>query len=160
MLAAYQMDGAIRSAVHALKYDGLTAIAPLLGSMLNQVAALDRIEIDAIVPVPLHPARFRERGFNQAELLASPVAASRRWRLDSGVLRRTRHTPPQVKTGSEQEREAAMRGAFEAARRMDGEHVLLVDDVVTTTSTVNSAAAALKSAGAGRVTVLALAREL
>jgi ComF family protein len=154
------MDGPIRSAVHALKYDGLSAIAPLLGEMLNRVPALDRVEIELVVPVPLHPARLRERGFNQAGLLASPVAASRGWRLDPTALRRTRNTPSQVSTRSEHERDLAMRGAFEATRSLDGEHVLLVDDVVTTTSTVNSAASALKAAGAGRVTILALAREL
>lgn len=160
MIAAYQMDGPIRSAVHALKYDGLTAMAPALGSLLSQQESLDRVEFDLVVPVPLHPKRLRERGFNQAELLAGPVAAERGIRLETGLLRRTRHTAPQVETAGEQERAASMRGAFEATCGLDGERVLLVDDVVTTTSTVNSAAAALKSAGAGRVTVLALAREL
>ena len=160
MIAAYQMDGPIRSAVHALKYEGLKAIAPTLGALLSQVDALERLEADVIVPVPLHPRRLRERGFNQAELLAGPVAAERGFHLETRLLRRTRNTAPQVETAGEQGRPASMRGAFEATRNLDSEHVLLVDDVVTTTSTVNSAAAALKSGGASRVTVLALAREL
>ena len=160
MVAAYQMDGPIRSAVHALKYEGLTAIAPVLGGLLNDVYALDRLEVDFIVPVPLHSRRMRERGFNQAELLAGPVAAVRGLPIRTDVLKRVRNTEPQVATAGERERIASMRGAFVASGDLEGADMLLVDDVVTTTSTVNSAASALKAAGAGRVAVLALAREL
>ena len=98
------MDGPIRSAVHALKYEGLTAIAPALGGLLNNVSALDRLEVDFIVPVPLHSRRMRERGFNQAELLAAPVATQRVLPIRNDVLRRVRNTEPQVATAGEKER--------------------------------------------------------
>lgn len=160
MLATYQMDGPVRSAVHALKYDGITAIAPVLGGHMAQMDPLDRLEVDLVAPVPLHSRRLRERGFNQAELLARSVSHSRGWPLDASALARERNTPPQVEAPNEAERAASMRGAFRSNREFDGERVLLIDDVVTTASTVNSAAAALKRAGAERVTVLALAREL
>ena len=160
MLATYQMDGPVRSAVHALKYDGIKAIAPVLGSHMVQMDSLDRLEVDLVAPVPLHSSRLRERGFNQAELLARSVSHSKGWQLDSGVLERKRSTPPQVEAPNETERAASMRDAFKSPRDLAGERVLLIDDVVTTASTVNSAAAALKRAGASRVTVLALAREL
>jgi ComF family protein len=118
---------------------------------------------DALLPVPLHAGRLRQRGFNQVELLvrkwpklpggadAPPVAG--------GVLRRARATPPQAGLGR-REREANIHDAFVVYRpeRISGRHLLLVDDVVTTGATAGECARLLLASGAARVDVLALAR--
>lgn len=111
-----------------------------------------------VVPVPLHRARKRERGFNQAEALAAGVARSLGLPLNSGILHRIRPTPPQ--TGlSYSARRRNVQGAFEVrGRSLRGQSVLLVDDVMTTGATAHACAMRLKQAGAEKVLVLTLAR--
>jgi ComF family protein len=116
--------------------------------------------IDAVVPVPLHRRRARERGFNQADILARVVGK----RLHRPVLRRAvarvRPTPPQA--GKARDRVRNVRGAF-AVRdpaRIEGRSLLLVDDVLTTGATVNECAKVLMKAGARAVLVYTLARAL
>jgi ComF family protein len=110
------------------------------------------------VPVPLHPARQRERGYNQAALLAQPLAAALGLPYDAHVLRRVKPTPPQVGL-SRQERQRNLRHAFSAEPGIAGRTIVLVDDVVTTGSTLASAAQACLAAGAARVYGLSLARQ-
>jgi ComF family protein len=114
---------------------------------------------EGLVPVPLHPARHAERGFNQAELLAAPCAT--RWRLPTlaRALVRVRPTLPQADLDAEARR-ANVRDAFEVGRpgEVRGRRVLLVDDVLTTGATAGAAARALRAAGAAEVGVLTLAR--
>jgi ComF family protein len=112
-----------------------------------------------IVPVPLHPRRIAQRGFNQSALLAAEVARRHVLPLDTGVLRRVVDTAPQVRQ-ARSERLRSLRSAF-AVRRRDriaGAGVVLLDDVVTTTATVRAASAALIEAGAAWVNVISLAR--
>lgn len=118
-----------------------------------------------IVPVPLHPARERERGYNQAALLARGLqhklrarGATRSLRVETRLISRDRPTAPQsgLRHGARQEN---VRGAFRVERRLAvGRSILLVDDVMTTGATASSCAAALKRAGAREVAVLTLAR--
>jgi ComF family protein len=116
--------------------------------------------IDAVVAVPLHRRRERERGFNQADILARAVAQ----RLHRPVLRRAvervRPTPPQA--GKARDRVRNVRGAFAVRdqERIDGRSLLLVDDVLTTGATVNECAKVLMKAGARAVLVYTLARAL
>ena len=166
-LGAY--DGALRTAIHLLKYNGKAALAEPLGLLLARSLAAptplvksrdNQPAFDAVVPIPLHPARQRERGFNQAERIARVVAREKNWRLDAGGLRRVRRTRPQARMDSAEERAANIRDAFAARSPLhfENQHVLLIDDVITTTSTVKAAANAVRDAGAARICVLALAR--
>jgi len=161
-IAPYR-DG-MREAIHALKYGRRPVLAAPLGRLLatagpETLPVALRDWADALVPVPLHPARQVERGFNQAELLAAPCAE--RWRLPllTRALVRVRPTPPQTDLDADARR-ANVRDAFRAVRpgEVEGRRVLLVDDVLTTGATVGAAARALRAAGVLEVGVLTLAR--
>ena len=158
--AAYSFgsyEGALRKLIHLFKYGGVQPLARPFGEFLAR--ALPREErFDMIVPMPLHWRRRFERRFNQSVLLAREI--SRRWNVPvRGVVRRRRATAPQEGLTNAQRR-ANVAGAFRMKRatRLDGLHVLLVDDVLTTGASAAACARVLKRAGAARVTVLALAR--
>ncbi|MDA1257018.1 MAG: phosphoribosyltransferase family protein [Chloroflexi bacterium] len=143
-----------------MKYDGLRSIAPALGDEMALRYGGRRKAPDAVVPVPLHRARLRSRGYNQAELLARPVAAETGAPLRTDLLRRVIDSPSQAAALDETERAERVRFAFEARPDVTGLHILLVDDVATTGSTINSAARTLLDSGAWGVSALVLAREL
>jgi ComF family protein len=153
-------EGALREALHAFKFSGKRALARPLGDLAAEscVAWLTE-DIEAVVPVPLAWERERERGFNQAALLAGRVAR----RLDVPTrprwLTRVRATRPQSDL-SAAERRANVRGAFRASPDVAGRHVLVVDDVFTTGATLGECARALRAGGARRVGVLTVARVL
>jgi ComF family protein len=151
-------DGHIRHAIHALKYRRVAALAEPLGDALARFWLAAPAPISAIVPVPLHPARQRERGYNQAELLARRVSRATGAPLRANGLRRTRATAVQM-TLHAAERKANVADAFAAEPAVvRGADVLLVDDVCTTGATLDACAVVLKAAGAGAVFGLALAR--
>ncbi|PKM44627.1 MAG: amidophosphoribosyltransferase [Gammaproteobacteria bacterium HGW-Gammaproteobacteria-1] len=112
---------------------------------------------DLILPVPLHPARLRERGYNQALELARPLARALDIPLAAGLARRIRATATQSLLPAE-ERRRNVRGAFELAGPLRARHVAIVDDVIATGSTVGELARLLRRAGAERVEVWAVAR--
>lgn len=152
-------EGALRASVLALKRE--SRVGARLAGLL--VAAQRRAPLDTatrIIPVPLHPARMRERGFNQAGSLAYVVAAGTRLALDEWSLRRVTHTARHRAGMDERARRASVVDAFAVARPrlIEGERILLVDDVFTTGATVSSCAGALRAAGAQEVFVLTVAR--
>jgi ComF family protein len=148
-------EGALRSIVHALKYDGRRSLArPLAALMLSRGATI-LAGADAVVPVPLHRSRRRLRGFNQAVDLARPL------RLPVVcALRRVRSTAPQVSLPAGQ-RHRNVRGAFAPSRHaaaLAGRTVVLIDDVCTTGATLDACARVLKSCGVGEVRALTAAK--
>jgi ComF family protein len=153
----FVFEGTVRTAIHQLKYRGARHLAePLALEMLRAIGHIDLP--DVVVPVPLHPARFAQRGYNQAALLARIVGETLDASVDESNLRRIRNTAAQVSL-SGHERWQNVRGAFEAtSERFSGASVLLIDDVATTGSTLRSAASALKLGGARRVNAMVLAR--
>ena len=154
--AAQLYGGPLAEAIQRLKYQGRTDLAPVLGALLVRAALDHGGEVDRVIPMPLHPARLRARGFNQATLLARPVARALGVSLDTRTLRRVRDTSSQA--GLERrDRLRNVRGAFAARVDRPG-RVLLIDDVRTTGATLTAAASALLAAGHLRVQTLALAR--
>lgn len=159
--AAYRSRGVVRDLIHQFKYHRKVHLRRLLARMLAEgfrdprVAA---IRPDAIVPVPLHPARLREREFNQAEVLAG-AAAERLGLPVEDFLQRTRYTLTQTDFHRE-ERFANLEGAFILRRgaMIDGKVLALVDDVLTTGSTADACARVLREAGASAVVVITVAR--
>lgn len=151
-----EYDGALRRIVHALKYDGRRSLARTLAGLMRDRAPNLLLGVDALVPVPLHPARRRARGFNQAADLAHHLGGS----VFPNALRRVRATAAQASLPAAQ-RHRNVRGAFEAtgaATRLRGRVVLLVDDVSTTGATLEACARALKQAGVTEVRALTAAR--
>ncbi|MBI2306797.1 MAG: ComF family protein [Rhodocyclales bacterium] len=143
--------------IQRLKYGHQLAIADHFGEAL--AAGCRDLQADLVVPMPLHPDRLAERGFNQALEIARPLAAQRGIRLDVHSCARLRPTTPQEGL-SLRERRRNLRHAFACNTDYGGRHLLLVDDVATTGASADECARTLKLHGAGRVTVVVLARTL
>ncbi len=158
-VAVGSYEGALREAVHRLKFSGWTFIVPLLGELLTGAVAQSGLwTADLVVPVPLHPRRLAERGFNQSALLGAAVARSFGASLEGRALVRTRATRSQVELGPD-ERGRNVRGAFRVPHPglVAGARVLLVDDVLTTGATAGECGRALLDAGAAAVDLAVLA---
>lgn len=169
--AAFLYREPLRGALHRLKFGGRislgTGLADLLVEAVSEphpgsveLRALPFDEIDFVCPVPLHPARERQRGFNQAELLGRPVSEALGKPFEARLLVRVRETRPQFGLRSE-ERLANVEGAFghlSSRASIAGLTVLIVDDIITTGATVGACARALRAGGAARVFALSLCR--
>jgi ComF family protein len=157
----FRFEGAIREAVHRLKYSNLRAIAPDLARFLLDYLESKPLDADIIVPVPLHKKRLRVRGYNQSALLATELGKLAGLPVKETVLVRERYALPQARTNSVEERRANVIGVFTCrGQGMKGKRVLLVDDVATSGATMNACATALKTGGVAAVWGLALAREI
>jgi ComF family protein len=158
--AAASYGGAVRDAIHALKFGGRRSLARPLGDLVGEHCGDALTERpDALVAVPLARPRERARGFNQAALLAERLGERLGIRTRARWLVRARATMPQTDLTAA-ERRANVAGAFLAAPAVAGRHVVVVDDVITTGATVGECARVLRAAGARRVGVLAVARVL
>lgn len=138
--------------VQALKFGGELALAAFLSRILRE--KIPREPVDAIIPVPLSPARLRSRGYNQAAEIARRLE---RGRVELELCERTRDGPPQVELPFA-ERQRNVRGAFRVSRKLAGASIAVVDDVMTTGATLDEIARALKGAGAARVVNWVVAR--
>ena len=160
---AYQ--GELRELVHLLKYDQVHPAASVLGHML--ASALAKLELSGdvlVVPVPLHASKRRQRGFNQAELIAHVALKAmpdKQFELGTNALQRIKPTVSQIGLTRHQRREN-LRGAFKVVHlsKVSGRDVLLVDDVMTTGTTAAECARVLRRAEAKNVWVATVARTL
>ena len=152
--AALAYDFPADALVHALKFRGELALAPLLAGFLADKVRAD--SVDHVVPVPLSAARLRHRGYNQAVEIARHL---RKDLLELSLCVRTRETPPQIELPYA-ERQRNVRGAFHCTRALLGANVAVVDDVMTTGATLHEVARTLKRAGAARVVNWVVARTL
>lgn len=157
--APWRYEAPLDSLILQLKSPGGLTAGRTLGRLLAAQLALNAVERPTLLlPVPLHASRLRERGFNQAALLARQLgrALDIPWRTD--LLRKTRQTDDQ-RGLDRKARQRNLRGSFQVSEDLpEGCHVALVDDVVTTGATTQEAARVLKQAGAARVDVWAVAR--
>ena len=162
-------DGGLRALIHLLKYHGMRPAARVLGRMLAEAwaglePAFEQPTV-LVIPVPLYRSKRRQRGFNQAELIARSAlkcySAEQRLQLAPDILTRTRDTHSQIGLTSHQRREN-LRGAFAVTRATEvtGREVLLVDDVCTTGTTASECSRVLRRAGASQVWVATVARTL
>lgn len=162
--SAAHFEGPARELVHGLKYYRADYLVPDLVDLLEACHSRHYAEerIDLVCPVPLHPARQRERQYNQAALLAGELADRLGLPCFGDLLVRTRDTPTQTHLGADARR-ANVRGAFEIhsvlSDWVEGRTVLLLDDVMTTGATLSEAAHALRAAGAARILALTVARD-
>lgn len=152
----YLHGGPLAEAIERLKYRGQGELGARLGALFVPHVAAWLGQIDGVIPMPLHPRRLRERGYNQAALLARPLAKALAVPMDVTSLERARDTGRQVGRDAVA-RAAEMRGAFRAASSVHDRAWLVVDDVRTTGATLAAAAATLREAGARRVVTIALA---
>lgn len=162
ILAPFHYERPLNWLIPRLKFDARLAHARLLGGLMAdflQQRLKDEELPELIIPVPLHRARLRRRGFNQALEIARPVARRLDLRLEPHALRRVRSTSAQMDLPA-RKRRANIRGAFALREGWGAAHVALVDDVATTGATVNELAKVLKRAGVERVQVWVCARAL
>jgi ComF family protein len=155
--AAAFFEGKLRQAIHAFKYERRPELARVLGEMLSDYLGAHPLPADALTPVPLHPDRERERGYNQARLLAHALGDRHHLPVWDDALTRVRATRSQIELNAA-ERRVNVQGAFQAAPRVAGTRLLLIDDVCTTGATMDACGIALKARGAASVWGLAIAR--
>ncbi len=159
--SAVVAKGVVLDVIHRYKYGKATCFEPFLGDLLvRQALPVLRCEKwDVIVPVPLHSVKEREREFNQAEQMAGYLSTATGWPMNTKLLKRIQPTRTQTQL-TKQERAANVRAAFamNPGKKLNGEKVVLVDDVLTTGATTSACAKVLRQAGAREVCVWTVAR--
>ena len=153
------LEGALQTAIHRFKYSNIRPVATPLGELVSEYLEHNPLPVETIVPVPLHAARLRERGYNQAALLAEKIGSQVGLPVVDGTLLRVKSTIPQVGLNAQQRRNN-VKGAFRCTDEgLRGHSVLLVDDVCTTGATLEACSVALQDAEVKHVWGLVLARE-
>jgi len=156
----YTRDSRIRRMIHHLKYRGAaetgTELGRIYGNSLRNSVFLNGIDI--IIPVPLHPSKKRQRGYNQSELISRGISEATGIPVGTGILKRTTVTTTQTRK-SRYDRWINVNDIFRVTdnRIVEGKHILIIDDVITTGSTIEACAAELLKAADTKVSVAALA---
>jgi ComF family protein len=157
----FRFEEVIRKAIHQLKYRNLKTISPCLAGLLADYLGSNPLPGDALICVPLHPRRLRERGYNQSSLLARELGRRIDLPVIENCLIRIKQAQPQVRAGDAEERRRNVADAFVCRdEQVSGKQIILIDDVCTSGATLESCAAALKSKSAASVWGLTLAREI
>ena len=157
----YEKGAPLQQVVHKMKYRD----KPLIGYQLGRQAAMEMQdtdffdEIDVIVPMPLHPRRLRERGYNQSEYIARGIGDYLGVEVDTSHVARVKNTPKQaLQRGEERKHNVAEAFAVNHPEQMYHKHILLVDDLVTTGETMRSCIRAMKLFRGAKITVFALCK--
>jgi ComF family protein len=157
----YRFDEVIQKAIYQLKYHNLRAISPCLADLLADYLKSNSLPGEVLIPVPLHPRRLRERGYNQSSLLANELGKLTNLPVVDDYLIRVKEARPQARAASVEERRMNVIDAFVCQNdKLSGKQVILIDDVCTSGATLESCAVALKNKGAISVWGLTLAREI
>lgn len=157
----FRFEGDMREAIHKLKYQNLRVLSVPLAEMLQEYLVANPLDVEVLVPVPLHRKRLRERGYNQSRLLAKELGKLMDIPVIDDVLVRQRHTLPQARTATVEERKLNIADSFACRdNRLRDRQVLLLDDVATSGATLDACAAVLKANGATSVWGLVMAREI
>ncbi len=154
----YSRDSLVRRALIQFKFGDVRAMAAELAGHLAECMARYGLTADAIVPVPSHPRRLRERGFNQAALLAAELGKATGVEVREALLSRTSDAPSQLSVAGRMNRWTNVANSFVCEEPVDDLSLLLVDDIATTGATMSACAGALKDSGAREVWGLAVAR--
>jgi ComF family protein len=158
--AGWEFGDELRVAIHSLKYDERAKIGLFLGKELGQYLGLNLIQsLDGLIPVPLHPVKYRERGFNQAEWIAKGLGDNWNQPVWNNLIKRVKHTESQT-TLNRDERLNNMKTAFQLNKDVNGKIIGIVDDVLTTGSTISSMANVLKDGGAKQIIALTVTTPL
>jgi ComF family protein len=159
--SVFRFDGTVRHAIHDLKYRSIKSMADCLATLMADYLRENKLPGDILVPVPLHPRRLRERGYNQSVLLARKLGKIASMPVIEDQLYRLKDSLPQARTETVEERRRNVEKAFACRQGAEsGKRLLLVDDVCTSGATLEACAAALKAAGAVSVWGFTLAREI
>jgi len=156
-LAVFDYAFPVDRLVQALKYRHQLSVATFFAAEVRALGQTRAGDVDLVLPMPLHPRRLAERGFNQAVEIARPLAQTCGLPMELGLISKVRDTPAQASLGRD-ERLLSPHGVFRCDCALDGRHVLVVDDVMTTGATLNELALCLKRHGARRVTNVVVAR--
>ncbi|WP_258364509.1 ComF family protein [Nitrosomonas sp. Nm84] len=158
-IAALRYSFPIDALIHSFKYQANLAIAPILADLLIKKLTTTAMRPDVIIPMPLHPIRLRERGFNQAMEISRYISKHMGIMILPDSCSRIKHTLPQ--TGLPwKDRQKNIRKAFSCKIDLSGKHVAVVDDVMTTGATLNELAKTLRQQGAAEISNWVVARTL
>jgi ComF family protein len=159
-LSGWDFGDELRTAIHSLKYEDRARIGFFLGKLLGDQLHKKTIqELDYLIPVPLHPVKFRDRGFNQARWIADGLGKAVQKPVRTKLMKRIKHTISQT-TLDRKERLNNMKKAFRINQDVTDKNIAIVDDVLTTGSTISSMASMLKDAGAKTIVALTVATPL
>lgn len=152
----FEKEGKLQEIIHLLKYEGITHLGIRLGRELGNRILTHQLyrQADFLIPVPLHKAKLRERGYNQSELICKGISEVTKIPTETTILKRTKHTQSQTHLSLE-ERKQNVSGAFMVEQKhkhlLSGATVILVDDVITTGSTINECAKVLFATGVRQI---------
>jgi competence protein ComFC len=156
----FHTEGVFQQLAHAMKYEGFVSIGLLFGREIGAALNEKQERADALIPIPLHKRKIRERGYNQAELIARGISDVTAIPVRTDLVRRTRYTQTQTKLHRD-ERKKNMEKAFEVPSELrafaQDKRCILVDDVITTGATIHSCASELLQAGAASVIAVSAA---
>jgi len=162
LAAVADYNDVLREIIHALKYKKITDAAEPLAEIAVKFIKSSSLPLKnrILVPVPLHKKRERERGFNQAELIAAKISSAINLPINLKLLERAKNTEPQFQIKTKEEKATNISGCFNAAHpdKIKGKQIILIDDITTSGATLREAALTLKKEGAKNIIALVIAR--